>query len=328
MMLPRAVRLLLAAAGLLAGCNGAAAPPPDPRPADATATTAGPNSPPRDGEVMALVNGKPLYMAGLHEVLLDAYGLDMAQQLVGNEVVAQALAREEVTLDDADVRAEEERTLREIFGDEFSPDQRERLLAQALARRRVARRHWELTVRRNAMLRKLAEPRVRITEEDLREEFGDRFGRKVVVRHIQTESLSQAQRILAELRKQGADFAKLAKKYSRNVSAGKGGLLEPITRKGPPAIPSEIRQAALALRRPGEISDPVKVGTAYHVLKLERIIQPEDKDFQAVKDALRDALHARRMHAMQQAVLRRLLADADVRYVDRRLREKHREAAP
>jgi parvulin-like peptidyl-prolyl isomerase len=205
--------------------------------------------------------------------------------------------------------------LADIFPTVDEPEQRERLLAQFLTEKGLSRERWDMMAARNAMLRKLAEPRIAVTEEMLRREFGEQYGRQVVVRHIEVESLDQAERVLNEL-KDGADFARLAVRLSKNPSAAQGGLLPAISQESPPEMPLAIRQVALAMETPGELSDPVKVGYAFHILKLQEVIEPKDVRFEEVRPELIAAVTARLTRQMQQQVLRELMSKAQYEYVD------------
>ncbi|HUU21215.1 MAG TPA: peptidylprolyl isomerase [Phycisphaerae bacterium] len=329
----RQIAVLLATCGLLAGCEGLSvkpssrAPAADARWPERDERPGEQPAPPAGGPVMAMVNGQPIYMSQLHDVLLRGHGLEIAQQLVATELVRQELGRGKLAVTEAEVLAENDRTLSAMYGEGFEGSRREELLETFLLRERISREHWDLMVRRNAMLRKLAEPRVRVTDADVKEEFGEQFGRKVEVRHIQTESLTQAQMILNELKDKGTDFAELARKYSRNQTAKRGGLLPPIGRRGPTEIPPAMRQAAWAMRKVGEISDPVQVGTVFHILKLEKIIEPESADFDAAKEKLRASLHERRVRMLAQQILRELTANAKIQYVHFMLRQQSQQEA-
>lgn len=283
-----------------------------------------------DPKVMAMVNGQPIYMDRLHEVLIEGYGLEMAHQLVATELVRQQFDQAGLELTEADLRQEANRTLEAIYGSEFTPDQRERYLAELLKREKIAPGHWDLMVRRNAMLAQLAQPQVQVTEDDLREEFAEQFGPRAVVRHIQVESLSQAQMILNEARREGADFAELARTYSRNQTALSGGLLPEMGRQTPPNIPAPIRRAALEMENPGDLAGPVQVGTVYHVLKLERRIEPRQADFAQVRDRLEEQLRQRRVRMLAQKMLRDLVASARsggrIRYIHGALREMNAQS--
>jgi len=310
--------LLLLVFGPLCGCNHIpmqAQQRPPAVPVDPKTNPQGASA------VMAMVNGKPIYMSRLHEVLIDAHGMEMAWQLIATEVVRQELQRKRFSIAAGDVLAENDSSLKEVFGEGFNPVEREKLLGQLLGKRGISRRQWDLTITRNAMLRKLAEPRVKVTDKDLKAQFAEQFGRRVVARHIQTESLAQAQMVLTKLREPKADFAQIAWKYSRNRTAKKGGKLPAIGALTPPEIPTALRKAALAMEKVGQISQPIQVGSVYHILLLEKVISPRTEKFEAVKDKLRATIRTRRVNMIRQQILRDLLAKAKIVYTHPRLRD-------
>jgi foldase protein PrsA len=319
------------AASLLAGCTGAE---PAKAPSTSPAATTGPSptsaatTSPAGGAVMATVNGRPVYMDQLNDLLMRSYGMAMAQQLIATELVNQAAAKENLAASDAEMKAEEEQTLLELFGPSIQADQREQLLEQLLTERRISTEQWKMILRRNVLLAKLAEAGITVTDQQLRQEFEEEYGRKVEVRHIQCESLTAAQEILKKL-SDGADFAELARKQSTNATGRDGGLLPPIGANSP-LVPPALRQAATAMTNVGEVSQPVQIGTTFHILRLERIIDPQEVRFEDVKDKLTAAVRRRAIRRSQQQILMDLIQSAQkegrIQYVDAILKAKAAEA--
>lgn len=85
---------------------------------------------------------------------------------------------------------------------------------------------------------------------------------------------------LAVQARQGADFSDLAKKYSQDKSGPEGGAFGKVRRSD--NIPEEVRNAIFALK-PGGISDPVKLGPGFYVIKLDEMIPAK---FEDVRDQL------------------------------------------
>ncbi|MDY6913788.1 MAG: peptidylprolyl isomerase [Planctomycetota bacterium] len=308
--------VISAAAVWLAGCSPDSPPPPGPN-----APTAATSRPVEQKQVMATVNGESIYMDELNDLLVRSHGLPMARQLIANELVRQAAGGQNITVTDQEVQTAKDRALEQIFGAAATGEHRQKLLAQFLDRYSISRRQWTLTMQRNVLLAKLAEPRVSINEQELRDAFGDKYGRKVVVRHIQTASLADAQQVISKLA-DGADFAELVKSESTNQATAKnGGQMEPIGTKQP-NIPPAMRQAALGLKTPGELSEPVQVGTTFHLLKLMRVIEPQDVKFEDVKQQLTTELRDRKLRAMQQRVFQELLGAAKIEYVNPHIKEQ------
>ena len=306
--------LTVAMVGLLGGCLS---PAPEPAPTrggetENPATTGAARAGAK--EVMAYVNGKPLYMADLVDCLLRGHGRSYADQFVRQELVRQALAKANMALTDADIEAETQSILKLMVPEARTRDERLDVLNKMLVRKKVPYAQWVAGVRVAASLRKLAEPRVKIDDEMLRIEFGRIYGRQAVVRMIEVESLSKAQEVLAALRA-GKDFADLAWRRSIHDSAKNRGLLEPMSAKTR-NIPPAILQTALALRKKGQISDPVQVEATFFILKLEESIAPKNVKFEAVKDKITISLRARLLRMHQKSVLDEITRDGKIEYVN------------
>lgn len=114
---------------------------------------------------------------------------------------------------------------------------------------------------------------------------------------------AEAQKLVDELR-HGADFAALARTRSADRrSAERGGDLGFFPRG---KMAPEFEAAAFALKRPGDISDPIKSGFGYHVIELVGRKPPQAESFEQVLPQLREELLAKidgqqRRHAWEQA---------------------------
>jgi len=119
--------------------------------------------------------------------------------------------------------------------------------------------------------------------------------------------------------KDGADFAELARRVSVNPSAAEGGLLPPIGRDST-NLPPAIVEAAMSLKQVGQITDPIQVDTAFHILKLEKIIEPQNVKLDDVKDKLTQNLRNRRLRIESQKLLQELIQAAkdgkSIQYAD------------
>ena len=94
--------------------------------------------------------------------------------------------------------------------------------------------------------------------------MGSLFSKKPKVRcsHILVDSLSQAEKLLAEI-KAGADFAAKAKEHSKCPSGKNGGDLGLF---GPGQMVKEFDKVAFELEV-GQLSAPVQTRFGYHLLK-------------------------------------------------------------
>ena len=113
--------------------------------------------------------------------------------------------------------------------------------------------------------------KARVTEDALRKDYRKAIagaGGEVQVRarHILVKTEAEANAIIAELVKNKADFAELARKKSTGPSGAKGGDLG-FFAKG--AMVKAFADAAFAMK-PGEITrKPVKTQFGWHVIKVE-----------------------------------------------------------
>jgi foldase protein PrsA len=299
-----------------------AAPPPAAAPKAEPEMVAAPdpvvNAPPKPAQpgraVMAYVNGEPVYMDQLNQLLISGYGLAAAQQLVANELVRQEAQRKGLAVTDAEVEAEHQRTMDTMFSTVSEPNQRQRLLEQLLKRNNVSQDQWNLTMRRNALLAKLADSQVQVAEEEVKEEFDRQYEQKVKVQHIQTATLADAQKVLKDLA-DGAEFTALVNKYSIGPTADKAGLLEPFGSRDT-GTPPALRQVAMGMKKAGEVSDPIQVGTVFHILKLLAIIEPENVKYEDVRARLAADVRKRKAVALQQDILQILIRGGKLQYVD------------
>jgi len=276
------------------------------------------NAPPKPAQpgraVMAYVNGEPVYMDTLYDLLLRGYGAGVAQQLVANELVEQEARRRGLSVTAAEVEAEHQRTMDNMFGAVAEANQRQRLLEQLLKKNNVSQQQWDLTMRRNALLAKIADNEVQVSDDEIKEEFYRQYETKVRVQHIQTADLAAAQKVLQEL-SQGAQFNVLVNKYSTAPTADKGGLLEPFGSRDT-GVPPALRQVALGMKKVGDVSDPIQVGTSFHILKLLEIIEPENVKFEDVRAAMKADVRKRKVIALQQDMLAILIRSGKIQYVN------------
>ena len=293
--------------------NGAQQPitsEPEPAPAAAQAEP-----------VMAYVNGKAIYMREINRVLVTNFGLPIAQQLITDELLAQQAKREGIEVTGKDVEDENDRALATVAPERITdPAQREAVLNQLLQQKGITHERWRAAMRRGATLRKLATKQVQITEADLHDEYERQFGRRVQVRHMEVESLAAAQQILQNVQ-DGRAFVELVREYSLNPSRTNDGLLPPLNLKTVD-IPPAIREAAVALETVGETSQPIRVGKHYHLLQLVKAYEPEEADFEVVKNDLRRAAREFQIRTIAQTILADLRRNAKIEIVDPILRRQ------
>jgi parvulin-like peptidyl-prolyl isomerase len=272
----------------------------------------------------ATVNGVTIPMKDVHEWLIRAYGAAAVEQLVSTEIVRQAAEAEGIAVDKSDLDAEAALTIARMSPG-VDPSQYERILSEVLQNKQYPRIQWDTMIRRNAMLRKLAERRLTITDEMLTAAFNNRHGLKVRVRLIQCASVTDARKILALLAT-GESFESLAREYSMLTDlAADGGLMPPFSRDDE-TIPVALRRAAFDLTD-GQVSDILQVGRYFHLLQRVEAVPPQTAvRFEDVKDELRRQLATEAVWRMQEQILNDLMASADIVLIDPLLRQHIQQA--
>ncbi|MFW6133683.1 MAG: hypothetical protein ACOC8F_07275, partial [Planctomycetota bacterium] len=146
--MPRIPFIVLCAslAGGCCGVDGAPAPTTRPTAASAAAPESAATTRPARGAVMARVNGEPIAMDALYDLLLCGPGLQYARELVRHEVVFQAAREKGLTVTDDDLEAERERFL-ETIAPQLAPAERQQVLAQIMSRKQVSQKQWRMMLR-------------------------------------------------------------------------------------------------------------------------------------------------------------------------------------
>lgn len=282
--------------------------------------------------VIATVDGAPIDRSQVIDVLLESHGVDILDQLIALTVARRLAEERGITISQADIDAEYDRSLETLLADskEESPVLRRRaaesLLEQTLRARNTSRREYMIVMERNAILRRLVEPDIRFDEAQLRREFSRLFGERVQIRHIQTASLADLEQVLLD-RAAGAEFGVLAVRYSVNrASADRLGLLPPFTADDPD-VPEPIRKEAFLLPV-GHDSNPIHADGWYHLIRVERRIEAASVQLDDVRDEVERSLRNRLVDAAMRKRYVEILENATVDIADARLKELFYDAHP
>jgi peptidyl-prolyl cis-trans isomerase C len=144
-------------------------------------------------------------------------------------------------------------------------------------------------VLQTALLQKEVGPT--LSEDSIRARFdkenaGAAGEQEVHARHILVPTEAEAKDIIAQLKK-GANFADLAKKYSKDPGAAQGGDLGFFKKSD---MVGPFADAAFAMK-PGQVSDtPVKTDFGWHVIKVEEVRTAPPPTFEQSRDKVRQEL--------------------------------------
>lgn len=284
----------------------------------------------KDGEAIALANGKPVSREAVLNLLLESHGIEALQQILLLDLARQEAERRGIKVTQADVQREYDSSVERLAraaaagapdGKLTDADKR-RALDLMLEQKGLSHAEFSIGMERNAYLRKLVETQVKITDATLREEFARTYGERVQIRDIVIADAKELTAAMDALNK-GMDFAEVAKRFSQHPSAPLGGQFEPFTFDDD-RIPALVRESAFGLR-PGEVSSPLRVEERFHIVKLEQRLAPENVKFDDVKAQVEDKLRDRVIPQEMSKLAAELFEKAQVKVLEPKLKDKFEE---
>ena len=210
------------------------------------------------------------------------------QYLVQQEKYRQAADDMDIKIEDKEIDRRLEQVKKQYFGSS-QKEYEKNLKAQGLTEEQV-RREIENQLISEKIYEKVTED-VKVTDDDIENYYEDhKKDYKVAasrdVRHILVSSKSLANRLHTQL-ENGGNFAKLAKRYSKDPgSKSTGGKLT--VRKGETVPPFD--KAAFSLKK-GELSQPIKTTYGWHIIEaLSDVKPPSTTPLKDVKEQIRQQL--------------------------------------
>jgi peptidyl-prolyl cis-trans isomerase C len=235
----------------------------------------------KNGPVLAEVSGTNITVDEFKKEVenLPPYLKPMAESADGKKEMLETMIIRELILQDA-----------KKDGIENSPAVTEKL--EDLKKRLVV----------EVYLKKKVDEQSKVTDEELQKFYDQnkekfKSGDEVKASHILLKDEKTAQDVLAKV-KSGGNFEELAKKYSIDSAAAKGGDLGWF---GKEAMIPEFAKAAFALKE-GETSGIVKTKFGFHIIKVTGKRAAGTRSFADVKDQIKAAI----LPSKQQEVFQKL----------------------
>lgn len=317
----RLALLGLLAATSLTGCGG---PTQGPRPTPARGgsnpaalpTDTASNAAAANGRIapesvaVAAWRDQTVTWAELRPAMIELAGATALRDHFLDQRIAQALAERAIAIDASAVERERRFLTASLDPD---PNMAERLLQQICVRQGLGPVRLEALLRRNAGLRALVQPDVRLTEDAIARQHEVMHGPKRVCRVITTPSVAAAEEIRRQL-DAGADFASIATQRSADASGARGGLLAPISRVDP-TWPQAFRDALYALS-PGAISAPTLVDRDYLIIRYEEEKPADGLTLAQTRPAVEAALRQAQERVLMEEKARAFLSEINPSFYD------------
>jgi foldase protein PrsA len=258
--------------------------------------------------VAAVVNGKDITMAEINKrvdqilssnpEMLAATDKDAKRQQLREEALEQLISMT-ITLEEADKQdikfsdKEYNDGIKKLMKDNGIKD--EAALKKILADKKLSYEDFKKDYIDRMRIKKLGDKltkSVKVSDKEVEDYYKTNKSEfatqdQVKVQHILVQKLEEAESIIKEL-KNGADFGKLAKKYSIDPGSKDNGGEYPMT-----PVSNYVQEfgAASMNLEPGKFTEtPVKTEYGYHIIKLVEKSKGVQKKFAEVKDDIKKQL--------------------------------------
>ncbi len=250
----------------------------------------------KNPDVAALIDKRPIPMPEFIKACLDRHGEEVLQGMIGRTLIEIEAQKKNIGVSNADLAAEIARSaaleLKPL--PDGSPD------VEGYKKMIAAEQHIKFDVFLHdavwpaVVLRKLAEPNVKITDDDLKKGFEANFGPRVRCLAIVLNNQRRANEVWEMARKKNTseNFGDLAAEYSIEPgSQALRGEVPPIKKNGGQG---KLEEEAFKLK-PGELSSIVQVEDKFVILRCEGYTEPVKVDFAQVEKMIRDDLYEKKL---------------------------------
>ncbi|KPK63160.1 MAG: hypothetical protein AMK73_05370 [Planctomycetes bacterium SM23_32] len=268
-------------------------------------------------DVAAYVNGEPLMMGELADVLIEEFGDLMLEAYVERLLIEQEAERRGLAVSEEEVgermaaiadqlvaeqAGRQGMTMAELEGSPTGADAEAADLRAGLLRQFVSRRDVEATL----LAERMVAPGVEVTEADIAEAYGDLGRDRFVVEELATDSVPAAERMHRRVQ-EGLSFELVARTELAEPGAWVQGGLRGVVSSAHPyyVYVKDLRE--------GEVSGVFKEGGQYRIIRVLRRDPPSDPPpLESVRETLAQEVRLRKSRARIRALLVRLKAEADV----------------
>lgn len=263
--------------------------------------------------IVAYVDGLPIYSDHLYGPLVEVSGGQVLSDLIIDIRIAKKLKEQGLEISQSRIDLEKSLLINTL--DPQDENQGIRLLNELKKRRGLGPNRFDRLLQRNAGLRLLVQDRVQITSAAMRQAFELRYGPRYHARLILTQTTHEAEQLRRRI-EAGENFSDLAVRYSSDRSAARGGLLPPISASDP-TYPQSVRTELLWLHeKKAPVSRIVDVEGGCLLLKLDHFIEPQEMDYYDIQEDLAATVRLQAEQVLMQQLAKELVSKSKILILD------------
>lgn len=273
--------------------------------------------PANPSDAIAVINGQIISRQQLADECIARKGKEILDTLIARTLIEQAMRAQKLEVTPAEIDQEIDGLAMKMGG-----VSREIWLRTLDKERGISPAQYARDIIYPSLaLKKLAAPRVQVTEQDIKDAFEANFGPRLRCRIIMTDGVHKANEIWETLRKNPGGFEALAKERSLDSSTrALGGLLpDAIARHAYPRNVSDAAFRQLVDGDPddkdpshkpkdGDITGPIQVAENSWVIIRREALEPGKKNTLA-EPAVRESLRSQMFEVKQNAVMGELMSE-------------------
>ena len=262
---------------------------------------------PESPDVLAEVNGEKIYKKNITDEAYRQHAREILDTKIKFMLIDTACQQNNISVTRAEEDAEIQK-MAQAFGLE-SKDWLDTILEERGMSPEIYRSDL---IRPLLQIRKLAGPRLQVSEAEVNKEFEANYGPSVQVRQIVHNSRPAIEKIRESVVANPESFDTEAKKSSIDkVSAAHGGMIRPIRRSQSPE--TEMIEKVVFSLREKEISNIIDLPNGnFMILKCEQKFDRVNVDLKAVRETLIVKIRDRKARAVSDEVFSELQANAKI----------------
>lgn len=237
----------------------------------------------KGNDIIARIDNEIITKDDLYEAMVAENGKPVLEMLIANKIIDLELKKENISILQEDIDREMD-VIAEHYGGLSNFEQMLTIYGQSLDTVKE-------NIEKNLQIKKLLEPQITITDEELLnyfEENKESFNveEQVNASHILVDSEEKAKEVESKIAA-GGEFTELAKEYSTDTSNKDNGGNLGFFGRG--EMVPEFENIAFELEI-GKISEPVKSDFGFHIIKVNERKEAKEAVFEENKDQVKNTL--------------------------------------